>query len=120
MWTKLDDGLLDHHKLLEAAHLLGKDGRAKALGFFTASLLYSSKHLTDGHLTAAVIDQLQISKAGVQALVTAGLWTKVENGWVIHDYLQYNAAAAEVQEKRRQDRERKRLGGQHRHGNGRA
>ena len=120
MWTKLDDGLLDHHKLLEAARLLGKDGRAKALGFFTASLLYSSKHLTDGQLTPAIIDQLHISKEGVNALVTAGLWRKVEHGWLIHDYLEYNATAADVREKRRQDRERKRLGGQHRHGNGRA
>ena len=120
MWTKLDDGLLDHRKMLEAGRLLGKDGRAKALGFFTASLLYSSKHLTDGRLTPVIVDQiLQIPRDGVRALVASGLWTKVKTGWVIHDYLEWNAPAADVMAKRKQDRERKRRGGKNRHdGNG--
>jgi hypothetical protein len=108
MWTRLDDALLDHRKLLEAARLLGKDGRAKALGFYTASLLYSSKHLTDGKLSKAVIEDLHISGQGIRALVTVGLWRRVGKTYVIHDYLEYNTPAADVRERRKKDAARKR------------
>jgi len=119
MWTRLDDALLDHRKLLEAARLLGKDGRARALGYYTAGLLYSAKHLTDGKLTPAIVDELHIPAVGVRALIAVGLWRVVDKKkgvLVVNDYLEYNAAAADILEKRKHDRERKRLGGKHRHG----
>jgi hypothetical protein len=114
MWAKLDDGLLDHRKLLEAARLLGKDGRALALGYYTAALLYSSKHLTDGKLTPAIVDELHISPAGVRALVAVGLWKVVDKKrgvLAVHDYADWNPSAAEVLERRKYDRDRKRKEG---------
>ena len=111
MWTRLDDALLDHRKLLEAGRLLGKDGRAKALGYYTAALMYSAKHLTDGKLSPAVVDQLQISGAGVAALVRVGLWKKAPHGWTINDYLDWNTSAADVRDRRKRDADRKRRNG---------
>lgn len=111
MWTRLDDGLLDHRKVLEAARLLGKDGRARILGYYTAGLLYSSKHLTDGKLSPAIVESLQIPDAGVKALVYVGLWKKAPHGWTINDYLDWNTSAADVRDRRKKDADRKRRTG---------
>jgi hypothetical protein len=111
-WTRLDDALLDHGKLLEAARLLGgRDGRAKALGWYIASLLYSSKHLTDGHLAPAVVQALLVPPKGVRALVSAGLWQANGHGWLIHDFCEFNPNKAQVVAKRKHDRDRKKNGG---------
>jgi hypothetical protein len=121
MWVKLDDGLLDHRKLLEAGHALGRDGRAKALGFYASGLLYTNKHLTDGFLSQAVVDQLHFVEqprkaAGV--MVAVGLWEAVEGGYRIHDFHDFNPPAEKVFERRKADRERKKRGGRNRHHNG--
>lgn len=120
MWARLDDSLLGHRKLLEAARLLGgHDAHAKVLGWYTASLLYSARHLTDGKLTPAIVDELRVPKVGERALIEVGLWKVVDKrkgAIVIHDWNDWNPSAADVLEKRKQDRERKRQGGRHRHG----
>jgi len=117
MWTRLDDGLLDHRKMLEAARLLGgTDARARVLGWYTASLLYASKHLTDGKLTTAIVDELRIPAAGVRALVSVGLWRIVDKRkglFVVNDYLEYNTPAADVLARRKRDAARKRRGNGH-------
>lgn len=118
MWAKLDDGLLDHPKIVMAGALLGggRKGRANALGFYAAGILYCNKHLTDGVLSRDAVEHLAGTHvAGV--MVKAGLWDQADNGaYRIHDFHDHNPLASDVQEKRRQDRERKKRGGQHRHG----
>jgi hypothetical protein len=111
MWTRLDDALLGHPKLIEAGELLGKDGRAIALGVFVASLLWSNRHLTDGKIPLSFLSETGPMRAPVSvadALVKAGLWEKNGAGFVIHDYGDYNESAAEVKARRRRDRQRKR------------
>lgn len=132
MWAKLDDALLDHRKILVAGRRFGRigtNGRAAALGFYAAGLLYASKHLTDGFLPTAVVEELGFADKPLKAasvMVTAGLWEEVKGGYKVHDFHDFNPFAAEVHKRRKQDRERKRLGGRHsrgrhsRKGNGRA
>lgn len=93
MWAKLDDALLDHRKILGAGRMLGPDGRAVALGFYCAGLLYSAKHLTDGYLAKAVVEEMHIVKrplhvAGI--MVEHSLWELADGGYLIHDFHRYN------------------------------
>lgn len=111
MWARLDDELIDHRKIFTAGEVLGKNGPAIALGFYTIGLLWSNKHLSDGHLPAPVVRSFRhVAKPAevADALVKAGLWEKNGNGYQIHDYSDFNFSAVTVKERRRQDRLRKR------------
>jgi len=126
MWAKLDDALLDHRKILTAGRSFRSvgNGRAAALGFYAAGLLYTMKHLTDGFLPTAVVEELGFADKPLQAadaMVKVGLWDAVEGGYKVHDFHDFNPAASDVQARRQRDRERKQHGGRNsRKGNGRA
>lgn len=109
MWVKLDDGLLDHPKILRAGASSKREGRATAIGIFAVGLLYTNRHLTDGFLPLAAIGSLFDKPVAAVALMTdAGLWRKVEGGYQIHDYADHNPRAADVLEHRQAERDRKR------------
>lgn len=112
MWARLDDALIDHEKIFTAGDLLGKNGAAIALGFFAVGLMWSNKHLTDGFLKDAVIRSfgrhVEDPRRVADALAKAELFDKVEGGFQIHDFNDWNPTAANVKRKRREDRERKR------------
>jgi len=112
MWARLDTDLLDHRKILEAGTAIGKNGPAIALGFYSIGLLWSNKHLSDGHIPLTVVQSFRLHVADpaavADALVKAGLWEKNGTGYVIHDYHEYgNPSAAEIAERRAKDRLRK-------------
>jgi hypothetical protein len=122
MWSKLDDSLLDHPKVSQAARDLGiRNGRAVVIGFYSMALMWCNRHLTDGVLSDAVIESFSSyvvqPKAIADAFVRAGLFDKHEAGYRIHDYRDYNPSAVEVKRRRRDDRDRKAAA---RAGNGRA
>lgn len=101
-WAKLDDALLDHAKIVRAAELFGRDGPAKALGFYASGLLYAQKHLTNGFLSRAVIARMRIMDrplAAAKTMVTVGLWEHARGGFQIHDFHQYNPKASDVKKK---------------------
>jgi len=113
VWAKLDDALIDHSKVFKAGKLIGKNGPAVALGFYAVGLMWSNKHLTDGFLPEAVVEGLThvespLSIAG--ALVKADLFEKVDGGFQIHDFDDFNPSAAAIKRKRKEDRARKRNG----------
>jgi hypothetical protein len=109
MWAKLDDGLLDHPKILRAGELIGKRGALMALGLYTSCILYVNKHLTDGFLSPAALERLSPRADGISdALIEAGLLDSAPNGFRIHDYLDHNPTSESVRKKRAADRERKR------------
>jgi hypothetical protein len=114
VWSKLDDALIDHRKIFAAGRIIGKNGPAVALGFYTVSLLWSNKHLTDGFLPEDVIQgfghvEQPLSVAG--ALAKADLFEKVTGGYQIHDFREYNPSASEIKKKRKEDRLRKQRNG---------
>jgi len=80
--------------------------------------MYTNKHLTDGFLPTAVVVEMGFADKpldAAKAMVRAGLWDAVEGGFKIHDFHDFNPLARDVHERRKQDRERKRLGGRNRH-----
>jgi hypothetical protein len=103
MWSRLDDGLLDHRKVFIAGDLLGKDGPGMVLGMVSLGLMWTNKHLTDGHLPLSVVKKWPHFDQPIKvadALVKAGLWEKADGGFVIHDFHDHNFTAKRVQENR--------------------
>jgi hypothetical protein len=113
MWTRLDDSLIDHSKVCRAGQLLGKNGMGMTIGFFSVALMWTNKHLTDGFLPGDVVKQFphfEKPLALADALSKAGLLEKVDGGFQIHDFGDFNVSAAKVKRRRKEDRERKRNG----------
>jgi hypothetical protein len=98
-WARLDDLLPVHPKvraLTDAAFRL-----------YICAICWSNQHLTDGHVPAGQLRYLSDVRRPLQCaeqLITAGLWEPNGDGWMIHDYLDYQASADKV----RQDRDAKR------------
>ena len=89
-WIKLDDQWMDHPKIIRA----GRDAR----DMWLASITWCAKHLTDGVFPENLLPALAIS-AGVdianvkqiaRVLLGVCLWDACENGYKVHDYLDYN------------------------------
>jgi hypothetical protein len=116
MWSRIDDALADHRKIIAAAELIGPDGLVVALGFYLLGLMWTNKHLTDGQLPVAVVKQFRSDRPLelAEAMVRAGLWHRHGDHYQIHDYEDFNFSAADVKERRARDRRRKRNG----HANG--
>lgn len=110
MWAKLDDELIDHAKVFAAGELIGKNGPACAIGFYSVGLMWSNKHLTDGFLPLEVVrgfPHVAHPLTVADALVKAGLWEKNGTGYHIHDYFDHNPKASKIKAKRRRDKLRK-------------
>jgi len=110
MWAKLDDALIDHHKIADAGAQLGKNGQGLALAIYVVGLMYGAKHLTDGYLSQAVVANFRHVAEPLRvadALTKVKLWEKVPGGFKIHDYHEYNPGSTAVKEHRANDRQRK-------------
>ncbi len=101
-WVRLDDQWADHPKFLKVGDL-GKLA-------WVVGLTYAARYLTDGHLPDEVIPRfLSSAKASLNAcakLVAAGLWERVEDGYTIHDYHEYQPLASSVKAQREATRQR--------------
>ena len=100
-WGRLDDSFDSHRKVRRAG--------LEAVGLHARALAYCAGSLTDGHVDPEWLEE-RAGKRGeklAQQLVTAGLWEPNSDGYVIHDYLEYNPSRAQVETKRRADAARK-------------
>ncbi len=101
-WFKIDDNSTFHPKIIQAGN--------EAWGAFCRMGAYSSAHLTEGFIPAAIA--LTIAPKKVLAkLIECRLLDASPEGYCIHDYLKYNPSAAEVQSKREARSEAGRKGG---------
>jgi len=100
-WARLDDLLPVHPKvraLTDAAFRL-----------YICAICWSNQHLTDGHVPASQLRYLSDVRRPQQCaeqLAAAGLWEQNGDGWVIHDYLDYQASADKVRQEREAKRQR--------------
>lgn len=100
-WVRIDDGFLTHPKVLKA----GLHGRA----LWLAALVWSARERTDGLIgpymlaPLAALADIEVADVGAVAerLVEVGLFEPDEGGYRIHDYLDYNPSAGEVDEMRK-------------------
>jgi len=118
-WCRIECKLRENPKAVEV-------GRIARLVYIDA-ILYSAEHLTDGkirrHALRFVSDvkdyplsdeegfPFQCDEDVARLLVDVGLWDEVEDGWVIHDYLDYQPSRQEVEAVKARKAEAGRRGG---------
>jgi hypothetical protein len=119
LWSKIDDAFTDHPKIFAAGDHLGKDGPALAVALFVIGVTWSNRVHSDGYLPSAVVKRFKHCSRPLDvahALVKAKLWESADGGFKIHDFLDWNFSAREVNERREAERERKRNGARKSHG----
>ncbi|GAA2199837.1 hypothetical protein [Streptomyces bangladeshensis] len=100
-WVKLDDRFPSHRKVA-----LLPD---RAFRLHVSAICWCSENLTDGRIAdreLPLVAKIRGLKATAQQLVDAGLWDRIEGGWEIHDYLDYNPSRAQVIAERKKNAER--------------
>ncbi|MBA2951632.1 hypothetical protein [Streptomyces himalayensis] len=90
-WVRLDDRFPSHRKVA----LLSD----RAFRLHVSAICWCAENLTDGHIRErelTLVAHVRSLKATAQQLEDAGLWDRVDGGWVIHDYLSYNPSREQV------------------------
>lgn len=90
-WVKLDDQFSEHPKIMQAGPL--------AAWLYVCGLTYVARQLTDGFIPESKVRSLaDISnwRQLADRLVKIGLWEKVDDGFQVHDYLDYNPSRQQV------------------------
>lgn len=107
-WFRIDDGFTDHPKVI--ALRASKQWKG-AVCLWTMAGSHCSRHLTDGRVTLPVLAHLGGTTQEADALVAAGLWTKVDGGYQFHEWAERNPTKAKVLAARAKDAARKKPGG---------
>jgi hypothetical protein len=97
-YIRLHDGMPDHPKVVGLSHA--------AFRLYVESLCWSSRHLTDGVVSAAALRRMGgWSPAAVKELAAAELYEMGDSaGWLIHDYTEHQRTADEVADYRKSKR----------------
>lgn len=100
-WVKLDDRFPSHRKVA----LLSD----RAFRLHVSAICWCSENLTDGRITdreLPLVAKVRGVKATAQQLADAGLWDRTDDGWMIHDYLDFNPSREQVLAERKKNAER--------------
>ena len=95
-WARIDDNFFNHPKVRKA----GKD----AVIFHMAALCHCNSFTTDGFISDDTLELIAAQafqrKANglAEVLVECELWDRIEGGYQIHDYLEYNYSKQQVNE----------------------
>lgn len=85
MWIRIDDGFATHPKILKAG--------ITALGLQIRAICYASQNKTDGFIPLEAVPFLTVGlepKDWAAHMLHHGLWDAAENGFQVHDYLEWN------------------------------
>lgn len=91
-WVRLDDRFPSHRKVA----LLSD----RAFRLYVSALCWCSENLTEGAISERelpFVARLRGVKKAAEELEAAGLWDPTADGWMVHDYLEYNPDRARVQ-----------------------
>lgn len=97
-YVRIDNSLASHPKSLE----LDPESYLPALGLHVLGVCHSDRLRTDGFLSTkalrgvAILADPKRSAELADELVSVGLWEKVDGGWRIHDYLDWQCSAAQI------------------------
>jgi hypothetical protein len=100
-WVRIDDQFPDHPKVIQAGPM--------ASWLYVCGLAYANRYLTDGFIPdrqAVRLVDTDDSEPLVRRLVDTGLWERVEGGYQIHDYLEYQPSSEKVKAERAASAER--------------
>lgn len=102
-WTKITDEFLEDDTITDLSD--------RGYRLFVSGIVYCSRNLTDGVITAKGLNVLQaivgyrVQKYAAE-LVAAGLWTESGGDHCVRNFLKFNRDAATVKEDRRKARDR--------------
>lgn len=82
-WIRFEDNFPEHPKVLAISD--------RAFRLHVRAIGYCSRHLTDGAVSLAAVRSLTMGAATrlTSELVRARMWTVTDDGFLIHDYLDY-------------------------------
>lgn len=106
-WVRIDDQVPRNAKFLKAG--------PKASWLWVCGMCHAQSQLTDGIISEAALPFIGVLKeyrALARQLVDAGLWERVQGGYLVHDYHHYNATRAEMLERRKVNHRQHQLAGQ--------
>lgn len=86
-WFKIDDKFHSHPKVLEAGNA--------AIGLYVRCGAYCAAHLTDGKVPKNLAKTYG-NLGEIRALLRVGLWVETDDGYEMHDYLEYNPSRLHV------------------------
>lgn len=105
-WAKLDDRYDDGRKIRQAWH-----AHPRAVGLHAMAITYCARNETNGRIDDLwLVEKLPVKRdrdVVLQALVEIGLFDRIDGGYEVHDYLDYNDSREVLAERRRRDAERK-------------
>lgn len=89
-WVKLDDAMPHHPKVLAAG--------VEAFALDVAGIAYCNRYETDGFIAeaslAAVLPNLRSPVRVAARLVEADRWERTSDGWLIHDYAEFQPSSS--------------------------
>jgi hypothetical protein len=91
-WFRVDDRFRSHRKVLA----IPRKQRRDATSLWYAAGNWCADQVSDGHVPTYMVDELEFALDDAAALVAAGLWDVVDDGWVFHDWADYNPLRVEV------------------------
>lgn len=91
-WFKVDDGFWAHPKTFMLSDA--------AIALWLKAGTWASQMLTDGKIPANAVSIFRASEEAAQELVTVGLWRAAADGFVFHDWDEYQPSAAVEKSKR--------------------
>ena len=109
-WLELDDRILEHPKFIRAVKLSGSD----AIHLWLGLRAYCGQLLTDGLIPNDMISEVRGPKeprrraSALATLLEVVLLDRVENGLMMHDYLDWSASRIEILKRRESARDRQR------------
>ena len=98
-WFKIDDSFWGHPKRVATP--------PAALGVWVTAGSWCAQQLTDGKVPAHMLALFAGRPEDADNLVQSGLWETLEDGWLFHDWHDWQPSRAQVQEKRDAEARRK-------------
>ncbi len=103
-WLRVDDQFADNTKVAPLSN--------SAFRLHVQAMCYASSQLTDGFIPVGLLPRLGWTSEDVEddvrQLAEQGLWERVDGGYTIHDFLEYNPCKADVLREREAAKERMR------------
>lgn len=100
-WYRKDSTFYEHPKVLE---LLTMREGFRALVVWDASIGYATRYGTDGVIRPAALSRIHGRRADAERLVKVGLWDEHPEGWLVHDFADYQQVSVISEAKREQHR----------------
>lgn len=106
-WYRKDSTWYEHPKVLEL--LTMRDGFRAAV-VWDASIGYATHYGTDGVIRRVALSRIHGRPVDAERLVKVGLWDEHPDGWVIHDFADYQQTSLVSDDVRQKRREASRKG----------